>query len=89
MAENKNGNVKLIGAFVAGGLVGAALAILLAPAAGEETRVKLGDWLDTLKEKVGEAPEADAVKLTADREHKDKLTEEIRRRKEYLFKKAE
>jgi len=48
MAESENGTGKLIGAFVAGGLIGAALAILLAPEAGEETRVKLGEWLDTL-----------------------------------------
>ena len=92
MAENENGNMKLIGAFVAGGLAGAALAILLlTPAAGEEIRAKLGDLLDALKEKAGEtpAPEADAVKLAADREHRNKLAEEIRRRKEYLFKKTE
>jgi len=88
MAESENGTGKLIGAFVAGGLIGAALAILLAPEAGEETRVKLGEWLDTLTEKTEEAPAADENNRTANREHRSKLAADIRHRKEYLFKNA-
>ena len=89
MTEGENNCLKLAGAFVAGGLIGAALAVFLAPAPGEETRVKIGDLLEMLKEKAGEAPEAPAAKFTADSEHGDKLAEEIRRRKEYLFRNAD
>lgn len=70
MAENKGGEI--IGAFVVGGLIGAALGILFAPAAGKETREKLGDWMEETKEKTKETIE--------------KLEDEIKRRKEHLLK---
>ena len=70
MAENKGGEI--IGAFVVGGLIGAALGILFAPAAGKETREKMCDWMEETKEKAKEKIE--------------KLEEEIKRRKEQLMK---
>jgi gas vesicle protein len=70
MSENKGGEI--IGAFIVGGLIGAALGILFAPAAGKETREKLGDWMDESKEKA--------------KEKLEKLQEEIKERKDHLLK---
>jgi gas vesicle protein len=70
MSENKGGEI--VGAFIVGGLIGAALGILFAPASGKQTREKLGDWMDETKE--------------AAKEKLEKLEEEIKRRKEHLLK---
>lgn len=70
MAENNGGGI--IGAFMVGGLIGAALGILFAPKAGKETREQLGDWMDDTKEMA--------------KENIEKLEAEIKRRKEHLLK---
>jgi len=72
MAENSGGEI--VGAFLVGGLIGAALGILFAPSKGKDTREKLVDWMDENKEKAKE-------KL----EH---LEDEIKRRKDQLMKHA-
>jgi gas vesicle protein len=70
MSENRGGEI--IGAFVLGGLIGAALGVLFAPKAGKETREQLNTWMDETKEKA--------------KEKLEKLEEEIKRRKEHLLK---
>ncbi|HAF96096.1 MAG: hypothetical protein A2X34_01240 [Elusimicrobia bacterium GWC2_51_8] len=70
MSENRTGEV--VSAFLLGGIIGAALGILLAPASGRETREKVCDWMDETKEKT--------------KEKLEKLEEEIKRRKEQLVK---
>lgn len=50
MSERNSGDVIL--AFVLGGIVGAALGILFAPAAGKETRRKLKDIGEDLGDKI-------------------------------------
>jgi gas vesicle protein len=70
MSDHKGGEI--IGAFVVGGLIGAALGILFAPKAGKETREELGEWMDETKEKA--------------KEKLEKLEEEIKRRKDHLLK---
>ncbi len=70
MSENKGGEI--VGAFVVGGLIGAALGILFAPKAGKETREQLGNWVEETKEKAKEKIE--------------KLEEEIKHRKDQLMK---
>ena len=70
MSENRTGEI--ISAFLLGGIIGAALGILLAPASGKETREKVCEWMDETKEKA--------------KEKLEKLEEEIKRRKEQLVK---
>ncbi|MEK7720929.1 MAG: YtxH domain-containing protein [Elusimicrobiota bacterium] len=70
MSENKGGEI--IGAFMAGGLIGAALGILFAPKSGKATREELGEWMDENKGKA--------------KEKFEKLEEEIKQRKDHLLK---
>lgn len=50
MSEKNSGEVIL--AFVLGGIIGAALGIMFAPASGKETRKKLKDIGEDLEEKI-------------------------------------
>lgn len=70
MSENRSGEI--LTAFIIGGLVGALLGILYAPAAGKVTRERIGNWIDEKKEEAKEAIE--------------RLEEEIKRKKEELSK---
>jgi gas vesicle protein len=45
MAEERSGGESVLW-FIVGGLLGAGAALLLAPTSGEQTRAKLGDWLN-------------------------------------------
>lgn len=49
MADNNSGEG--IVSFLLGGIVGAALGVLLAPCSGEETRRRLSSWLEENREK--------------------------------------
>ena len=70
MSENKSGDI--LSAFVLGGIVGAALGILFAPAKGKDTRGKIHDWVEDATEKAKEKLET--------------LEEEIKKRKEQILK---
>lgn len=54
MSEEKCGAGGILVAFLAGGLIGAGLAILYAPASGRETREKIGGMAEDLKKKSGQ-----------------------------------
>ena len=58
MANNSEGGAGLLVAFVAGAVAGAALALLCAPASGEETRRNLGERARELRDKAREQYEA-------------------------------
>jgi gas vesicle protein len=52
MEHNQKSVLKNVGFFVAGGLVGAGLALLFAPVSGKEAREAIGNKYDELKEKL-------------------------------------
>lgn len=70
MADNNGGEI--IGAFLVGGIIGAAVGMLFAPKAGKETREQLGEWMDETKVKA--------------KEKFEKLEEDIKQRKDQLLK---
>lgn len=70
MSENRTGEV--LTAFIIGGLVGAIIGILFAPAAGKVTRERINDWIDEKKEEAKEAVE--------------KIADEIKKKKEEFSK---
>lgn len=51
MSEERCGAGGILVAFLAGGLIGAGLALLYAPASGRETREKIGGMAEDLKKK--------------------------------------
>jgi len=55
MANNDNGAGTVVAAFVLGAITGAAVALLMAPASGEETRRILAEKAREGREKAGEA----------------------------------
>ena len=69
MSERNDGEAVL--AFLVGGVIGAGLALLFAPASGEETREKIGDWMQTTKQKGGEFFAEQREKLAAQKEALD------------------
>lgn len=50
MSERDNSSSAVL-AFLLGGVLGAAAALLLAPASGQKTRRKVREWLDEIEEK--------------------------------------
>lgn len=70
MSENRTGEI--VSAFMLGGIIGAALGILFAPASGKETRSRVNDWIEDTTEKA--------------KEKLEKLEEEIKKRKDQLLK---
>ena len=51
--------------FLLGGIVGAGLALLLAPQSGDETRKKISDFADDVKDKTTDYVEKTKEKLTS------------------------
>lgn len=70
MSDNRTGDI--LTAFIIGGVIGAVLGILFAPASGKVTRERVGDWLEEKKEEAKETLE--------------KLEQEIKKKKESLTK---
>jgi gas vesicle protein len=58
MANSNEGSAALLVAFVAGAVAGAAIALLFAPASGEETRRSLGERAREMRERAREQYEA-------------------------------
>jgi len=57
MEENNYGAGSLVASFLLGGIVGAGIAILLAPQSGRETREKIKEYAESVKEKAAESIE--------------------------------
>ncbi|MBI5244974.1 MAG: YtxH domain-containing protein [Elusimicrobia bacterium] len=64
MAEHNHSGETVL-AFLLGGVVGAAVGVLLAPCSGEDTRRKLGDWFDESRSKTKEFIEKEREVLIA------------------------
>jgi gas vesicle protein len=79
MAHENGGGGSVLVAFVLGTITGAAVALLLAPATGEDTRRRLAERTREGREKATEAARQGREFLDRQREH---LTEAIERGKE-------
>ncbi len=66
MAENGHGDITVAFAFLAGALVGAGIALLMAPKSGAELRSQVGEWLHDMQEKASEAVGGDGDEEGAD-----------------------
>lgn len=55
MADNGHSDLTVAFAFLAGALVGAGVALLVAPKPGPEARAQVGEWIQALQEKAREA----------------------------------
>ena len=58
MEEKDYGTGSLVASFLLGGIVGAGIAILLAPQSGRETREKIKELAETVKEKIAASIES-------------------------------
>ena len=58
MEEKDYGTGSLVASFFLGGIVGAGIAILLAPQSGRETREKIKEFTETVKEKMAASVES-------------------------------
>ena len=61
--HNESGSLGMFFAFLAGGLIGAAVGLLLAPESGEETRKKVIDSTENLREKFRDITETAKTKI--------------------------
>ena len=95
--ENESGSLGMFFAFLAGGLIGTAIGLLLAPAPGEETRQKVSESTvglkgklrnvsETAKKKIDKAVEAGKTKF---QEQKSIWAEAIEAGKEAIKKEKE
>jgi gas vesicle protein len=93
MANHDSDFGAFLAGFVIGGLVGAAVSLLLAPQSGEETRAFIKDKSIELKDKASETAEealARAEKAAAEaRSRADELTKQARERAEELRKRGQ
>jgi len=89
--EYGHGTCTVMLSFLLGGLAGAGVALLMAPQSGEETRRKLGEFKDDMKDRAGDyvhdAREKvdDAIEKGKDLAHdaREKFDETVDRGKEY------
>lgn len=86
MMADQNGDFSaFLSGFIVGGLVGAAVALLMAPQSGEETRVLIRDKSIELKDKAVEAAEDARVRAEAAAEEARMRAEEIRERGQQIY----
>jgi gas vesicle protein len=64
MAEDRYSTGSIVLAFVAGGLVGAGIALLTAPQSGRETREQIKDLAEDAKEKIKSVAEDARLKVS-------------------------
>ncbi len=89
---DRNGGGEFFAGLVVGGLVGAAIALLLAPQSGEETRTQIRDTSLELKDRAGETigearEKAEAIVADA-RRRGEEITADARKRAEVIVAEA-
>jgi gas vesicle protein len=93
--DHGHGTCTVMMSFLLGGLAGAAVALLMAPQSGEETRRRLGEFRDDVKDRADEylheAREKvdDAIERGKDMAHdaREKVDDTVERGKEYYEEK--
>ena len=63
MGRRDDNSLELTFAFLLGGVVGATVALLFAPASGEQTRRRIKDATDEVSSNMGSIMEGSAIKL--------------------------
>ena len=90
--DDRNGGGAFLAGLVIGGLVGAAIALLMAPQSGEETRAQIRGTSLELKDKANESmaqAREKAEAITADaRRRGEEITVEARKRAEEIVAEA-
>ena len=85
MSETSGDLGSFLSGFIIGGLVGAAVALLMAPQSGEETRTLLKDKSIELKDKATETAEEARVRAERLAEEARARAEELRRRGQEIY----
>jgi gas vesicle protein len=84
--SDQNGDFgAFLSGFIVGGLVGAAIALLMAPQSGEETRVMIRDRSIELKDKAVEAAEDARIRAEAAAEEARMRADEIKHRGQQIY----
>jgi gas vesicle protein len=84
--SDQNGDFgAFLSGFIVGGLIGAVVALLMAPQSGEETRVMIRDRSIELKDKALEAAEEARMKAEAAAEEARMRADEIKQRGQQIY----
>jgi gas vesicle protein len=84
--SDQNGDFgAFLSGFIVGGLIGAAVALLMAPQSGEETRVMIRDRSIELKDKAVEAAEDARMRAEAAAEEARLRADEIKQRGQQIY----
>lgn len=84
MSNEKDKGGEFLAGFIIGGLVGAAIALILAPGPGEETRARLKERGIELKGRAEDLSEEARKRTEEARKQAEEVAEEARRRAEEL-----
>lgn len=85
MSDQNSDFGAFLSGFIVGGLVGAAVALLIAPQSGEETRVMIRDRSIELKDKAVEAAEDARIRAEAAAEEARLRADEIKNRGQQIY----
>lgn len=85
MSDQNSDFGAFLSGFIVGGLVGAAIALLMAPQSGEETRVMIRDRSIELKDRAVEAAEDARIRAEAAAEEARMRADELKKRGQEIY----